>query len=249
MLKPKGIMIMKMKRSAFAAGLTGVLFLSVLGVGAAPATNAAAQAAAEVPGLPRVLIIGDSISIGYTPFVQELLKGRANVIHAPGNNSSTVTGLKGLDAWLGAKPWDVIHFNWGLHDLKYIDAQTKMTDVATGKQWVPVAEYEKNLTELVGRLKKSGARLIWCSTTPVPAGAKGRVPEDVPNYNAAALRVMQAAGVPVNDLCAVVGSPENRAAMGGRPKDVHYTAAGSKVLAGAVAQAIGQALKPPQPAP
>ncbi len=236
---------MMLKRSAFVACLAGGLVLAVSGVQAAPAKRAAAEAVAETPGLPRVLIIGDSISIGYTPFVTELFKGRANIVHAPGNNASTVTGLKSLDAWLGSNRWDVIHFNWGLHDLKYIDAQTKMTDVAAGKQWVPVAEYEKNLTELVQRLKKTGAKLIWCSTTPVPEGVKGRVPGDEVIYNAAALRVMQAAGVPVDDLNAVVGTPEHRSAMGGNSKDVHYSAAGYRALAAEAVKAIEQALKQP----
>ena len=236
---------MNMKRSAFVSCLTGFVVLAAWVVQAAPA----AKVAAEIPGLPRVLIIGDSISIGYTPFVKELFKDRANIVHAPGNNESTVRGLERLDAWLGSNRWDVIHFNWGLHDLKYIDAQIKMTTVAAGKQWVPVTDYEKNLHELVQRLKKTGARLIWCSTTPIPEGVVGRVPGDETRYNAAALKIMQAEGVQVDDLNAFVGTPQNRAAMGGRPKDVHYSDAGSKALAGIVAQAIEQALKQPKPTP
>ena len=219
----------------------GVL-CAVLGWGgalAAPAKKADAPkkpaAVPEVPGLPRVLIIGDSISIGYTPFVQKLLKDKANIIHAPGNNESTARGLEHLDAWLGPKKWDVIHFNWGLHDLKYIDEKTKIADVSQGKQWVPVEVYEKNLTELVQRLKKTGAKLIWCTTTPVPEGAHGRVPGEEAKYNAAALRVMQAAGVPVDDLCAFV-APQ-RAKLG-LLKDVHYTSAGYAALAGEVVKAL-----------
>ena len=206
------------------------------GTGFAQAADAAAAK------LPRVLIIGDSISMGYTPFVKELLKGKAEVVHTKENNESTVRGLQKLDAWLGSNTWDVIHFNWGLHDLKYVDAQTKMTDIDKGKQWVPVEQYEPNLKTLVQRLKRTGAKLVWCSTTPVPEGVKGRVPGEEAKYNAAALRVMQAEGVPVDDLCAVVGTPQNRAAMGGRPKDVHYTDAGYRALAAEVVKAIEKAL-------
>ncbi len=192
--------------------------------------------------LPRVLIIGDSISIGYTPFVKDLFKGKAEIIHAPGNSESTARGLEKLDAWLGTNTWDVIHFNWGLHDMKYIDAHTKMTDVAKGKQWVPVDQYEPNLRTLVQRLKKTGAKLVWCSTTPVPTGVFGRIPGQETVYNAAALRVMQAEKVPVDDLCAFVGTPEHRIALGGRLKDVHYNADGYQALAGEVAKAISAAL-------
>ena len=241
---------MSQPRRTFVTALSFSLFLAAGASLAAPATNAAAQAVAEIPGLPRVLIIGDSISIGYTPFVSEQLKGRANVIHAPGNNAATVTGLKRLDAWLGAKKWDVIHFNWGLHDMKYIDPATAETDMAKlvavdkGRQWVPAEPYEANLLKLVQRLKQTGAALVWCSTTPVPDGAAGRVPGDVAPYNAAARRVMQAEGVPVNDLNAFVGTPEQRLAMGGKPRDVHYTDAGSQALAGEVVKAIERALQP-----
>ena len=210
---------------------------------AAPTKKAAAPKktaeAPEVAGLPRVLIIGDSISLGYTPFVRQHFKDKANIIHAPGNNESTARGLEHLEAWLGPKKWDVIHFNWGLHDLKYIDEKTKIADISKGKQWVPVETYEKNLTELVQRLKKTGAKLIWCSTTPVPEGVMGRVPGEEVKYNAAALRVMQTAGVTVNDLCAFVKPQREKL---GKPKDVHYTNAGSEALAGEVSKAIEAAL-------
>jgi hypothetical protein len=69
-----------------------------------------------VAGLPRVLLIGDSISMGYTLDVRELLKGKANVHRIPTNGGPTTNGLKNIKAWLGDSKWDVIHFNWGLHD-------------------------------------------------------------------------------------------------------------------------------------
>src|SRR5689334_21790630 len=72
----------------------------------------------DEPGLPRILLIGDSISIGYTVTVRTMLAGKANVHRIPENGADTANGLKKLDAWLGDARWDVIHFNWGLHDLK-----------------------------------------------------------------------------------------------------------------------------------
>lgn len=197
---------------------------------------------------PQVLIIGDSISIGYTPIVKVALSNRMDVVHAPGNSAATVTGLRRLEQWLGEKKWDAIHFNFGLHDMKVVDPATAGTDMAKlvpvgkGTQWVPVDQYEANLRQLVQRLKRSGAALVWCSTTPVPEGAVGRVPGGEVAYNEAAFRVMQAEGVRVNDLWTFVGPPEQRLAMGGRVKDVHYTDAGSKALAGEVVKAIEAAL-------
>ncbi|MDD4101886.1 MAG: SGNH/GDSL hydrolase family protein [Kiritimatiellae bacterium] len=192
--------------------------------------------------LPRVLIIGDSISIGYTPFVQAALSNKMEVVHAPGNNASTERGLAKLEEWLGKGKWDVIHFNWGLHDLKHIDEKGKITEIREGRQWVPLEQYETNLRVLTQRLKKTGAKLIWCSTTPVPEGARGRVTGSETTYNDVALRVMRDEGVQVNDLHAFVGSAERRLEIGGKKRDVHYTAAGSRALAVEVVKAIEQAI-------
>jgi len=75
--------------------------------------------------LPRILLIGDSISIGYTPYVVEMFQGRAEVIHNQGNAGPTGNGLAKIDEWLGDGDWDVIHFNWGLHDLCYRHPESK----------------------------------------------------------------------------------------------------------------------------
>ncbi len=199
----------------------------------------------DQPGLPRVLLIGDSISIGYTLDVRKLLEGKANVHRIPTNGGPTPNGLTNLKTWLGDKKWDVIHFNWGLHDVKFIvgEDKAKIVPVETpaAKHQVEVGEYEKNLTALVAQLKTTGAKLIWCSTTPVVAGTPGRRTEDVPNYNEAAARVMKAAGVATNDLYAYALP---RLGDGNQlPQNVHFSPAGSKMLAEKVAAEIGAALQ------
>lgn len=138
----------------------------------------------DKPGLPRVLLIGDSISIGYTVPVRELLEGKANVHRIPMNGGPTMNGLANLKAWLGDSKWDVIHFNWGLHDLKYRGSNNEnLADpqLPTSHQQVPLPDYEKNLAKLVKQMHATGAKLIWCSTTPVPEDAAGRVVGDVKN--------------------------------------------------------------------
>ena len=82
--------------------------------------NAAMAQIEDVEGLPRILLIGDSISIGYTVPVRNKLKGKANVHRPRTNCGPTTKGVAEIDAWLGDGKWDVIHFNWGLHDLKYM---------------------------------------------------------------------------------------------------------------------------------
>src|SRR3954471_24515888 len=100
--------------------------LSLCGVSAfclaqSPAPNPAFREIKDVAGLPRVLLIGDSISIGYTEPVRMLLSGTANVHRIPTNGATTANGVENLDSWVGTKHWDVIHFNFGLHDLRYMD--------------------------------------------------------------------------------------------------------------------------------
>lgn len=214
----------------------------------AKAPNPAYAAVEDVAGLPRVLLIGDSISIGYTLATREQLKGKANV-HRPATNCGpTKTGLAHLDAWLATggagKKWDVIHFNWGLHDLKHVgDDGSKIVDVKTpgSRRQISPEDYRANLETLVARLKATGAKLIWRNTTPVPEGAKGRVVEDVPLYNGIAAEVMKEAGIPTHDLYAFALERLPQIQL---PADVHFTPAGSAVLAEDVARAIEAALRP-----
>ncbi len=191
----------------------------------------------DVPGLPRVLLIGDSISIGYTLAVRELLDGVANVHRPPTNCGPTLRGLAQLDDWLGEKLWDVIHFNFGLHDLKYIARDSdprhagKLVAVDEGEQMVPLKVYARNLERLTERLQETGAALVWCATTPVPVGAKGRVPGHAATYNRAAATVMGRLGVPIHDLHAFADA---RLADIQQPANVHFSREGSRMLAESV---------------
>jgi len=196
----------------------------------------------EEPGLPRVLLIGDSISIGYTLPTRALLKGKVNLHRIPTNGGPTIKGLEQIDAWLGKKKWDVIHFNWGLHDLKYMgpNGENLFPKEKGGKVQVPIQEYEKNLERLVVRLKKTNANLVWRNTTPVPPGSKGRYVGDSVKYNAAAAHVMIRHGIPTHDLFTMSKQRMKEIML---PANVHYTKDGSEVLGREVATVILEALK------
>ncbi len=191
------------------------------------------------PDLPRVLLIGDSISIGYTLPVRAALTGTANVHRPPENCAHTWRGLEALDRWLGKGKWDLIHFNWGLHDLKYVDADGKLSLPPKGKQVSTLEQYQSNLEELVQRLERTGAKLVWRPTTPVPPGAGGRFPEDQGRYNEAARRVVQRHGILVDDMNAFIareGIPHIR------PDNVHFSKEASAQLAANSAALIRSAL-------
>ena len=198
----------------------------------ADAKKAPPAAQPDDPALPRVLLIGDSISMGYTQPVRELLKGKANLHRIPANGGPTSNGLKNLKAWLGTGKWDVIHFNFGIHDAKFMKP---------GEQQVPPADYEKNLRELVKQLQATGAKLLWATTTPIPDGelSPARTFDKVPTYNAIAQKVMAENGVAINDLNAAI-TPHLAKLQ--NPRDVHFNKEGSEFLAKEVAAKIAAQL-------
>lgn len=174
------------------------------------------------PKLPRVLLIGDSVSRAYTQGVRTSLEGKANVHRAPENCGPTKNGLKKLDIWLGDGKWDIIHFNFGIHDRS-----------------TPPADYEKNLREIVARLKKTNAKLIWATTTPIPPDSPQYDARPMVKLDEIALNVMKENGVAIDDLhnhiLPTLAEHQN-------PKDVHFNAAGYDKLAAKVTASILESL-------
>ena len=188
--------------------------------------------------LPKVLIIGDSISIGYMKALPGLLKDKAIVTHNPGNAGHTGMGLANIKRYIGDGKWDVIHFNWGLWDLCYRNPKSKnqgRRDKVNGTVTHSLEQYETNLRKLVKELKSTDAVLIWASTTPVPDGEAGRVKGDELKYNAVAAKIMAENKIAINDLHAHM---TKRLKDFEKKGDVHYSPAGSKYLAEKVAASV-----------
>jgi len=228
------------------------LHRSVVAAGLVCGILASTTFAADTPK-PRILILGDSISIGYTPFVQELLKNEAVVVRPMANEKQaencegTTKGVEAVERWLKLQGghWDVIHFNFGLHDLKQVDPVTKKnSNEATGVHQADPDVYERQLRQIVAALKKTNARLIYALTTPVPNGGVKPYRDvlDPLRYNEIALRVMEQNGVAVNDLYAVA-LPRLKEIQ--QPINVHFTKQGSQLLAEAVVASIRGALARP----
>ncbi len=202
------------------------------------------------PTLPNVLILGDSISIGYTRNVRAELAGKANVFrpmngknkNSPDNCGDTEMGLDGLERWLAGQKWSVIHCNWGLWDVCYRvpgKPKTGNRDKVNGKIAFTQEQYVANLDKIVTRLQATGAKVIWASTTWIPEEEIGRVAGDEVRYNAAAAALMEKKKIPVNDLHALTAGWAGKFS---KPGDVHYNAAGSALLGKQVAAAIASAL-------
>lgn len=194
--------------------------------------------------LPNILILGDSISIGYYPTVKEVLEGKANVMRPfksdgkPENCQGTTNGIANIDRWIGTTKWDIIHFNFGLHDLKHIEPETKNNSRNLDDPvQADIKHYRKNLQAIIEKLKLTGAKLVFATTTPYPdkLGSQIRSPGMYKKYNKAALKVMKKNDIPINDLYSFV-LPQMEKIM--RPNNVHFTKEGSKILGEQVAKYI-----------
>ncbi len=205
-------------------------------------------------GLPNVLIYGDSISIDYTTNLRALLHEEANVyrLHTNGGDSGEmIAKITTLETEMRAESvedrwefdWDVIHFNVGLHDLKYVNAQGQLDN--NGEQVHSLEDYKLNLRAGIDFLKDHapGARLVFALTTPVPANSLGRVEGDAALYNAAAREVLaEYPEIVVNDLHAF--TLPNQTEWWVAPGDVHYNLTGRNAQAMRVAGFVRQALSP-----
>lgn len=179
---------------------------------------------ADDPKLPRVLLIGDSVSRGYTLAARKALVGKANVHRAPANCGPTATALKKLNVWLAKGNWDVIHFNFGIHDRRTLPA-----------------DYESRLETIVERLKETGAKLIWASSTPIPSDWKEgpEMKTALEEKNVIAARVMKKHGVEIDDLFTFI-TPHLSETQ--NPKDVHFNGKGYDLLGKQVAKQIATTL-------
>ena len=197
--------------------------------------NAAMRVPAEEPKkadankakLPKVLLIGDSISSGYSKEVQNQLRDKAEVVQA--GCGYTTPALEKLDEWLALADWDVIHFNFGLNDFEGAPPR------------VSTVQYERNLREIVRKLKGAKCELIWCSTTPITPGKLSSVRDyrDVPRYNEVACKVMKDNKISVNDLYSFTLPRLKELQI---EEDVHFKPDGYVVLAKQVASAIDRHL-------
>ena len=204
------------------------------------------------PALPNVLIYGDSISIMYTQRVRKKLDGKANVyrLHRNGGHSGLFIEnmTKMHEAMRDEKlsqpwtfDWDVIHFNVGLHDLKYLSGNR--LDKKNGKQVASLDTYKKNLGEIVAYLKTLApdAKLVFATTTPVPKGESGRVAGDSQKYNEVAKEVMRDfPEIAINDLYQF--TKPNHSKWWSKPGDVHYKMQGRNAQGDEVSRTVLESL-------
>ncbi len=186
---------------------------------------------ANETNLPRVLLIGDSITRAYYPEVEKQLTGKACVGRlATSAFLSDPILLKEIAMVLDEYQFDVIHFNNGMHGWQHSEA-----------------EYQKAFPEFLAVIKTHAphAQLVWASTTTLkaspklPAGSQTQATDErVAARNDIALEYIVPAGIDVDDLNLLTrGHPELHS------DNVHFNDQGIALQAAQVAAHVEKLLK------
>ena len=214
--------------------------------------------AARVEKLPDVLILGDSISLGYTGMVKAKLKGVANVSRPACNCGPSQFYLSSMKGWVGTNRWDVIHVNFGIWDNHYLKGASNGMGLYWGREVTnalppiargtairdlgfrirtPAKEYEKNMRTILGYLKTRADRVVFGLTTPLQAWQGDDRCGRIRVYNEIATAVCEDLNVEVDDLYAVAERNLDKQSDG-----VHYHPAGYEALAESVVRSVTNAL-------
>jgi len=203
------------------------------------------RAEVKDPKLPRILVIGDSISMGYRGFITEHFKGKAYVDYWVGGTWFGSDALKDGDktpakiAWKGVfsnGPYDVISWN------------SMTLHMWSPKQaWrCPEESIVPNFSNMVEFLKDEAPKthFIWVRCTPVRAiQSDGTQTLDGPDnermvkYNDIVDTVMKKEGIPEVDLYAIA-EKQSLASFKGSQDNVHWGPEVSKVFADAIIKEI-----------
>ena len=183
---------------------------------------------ADKDDLPRVLLIGDSITRGYFGEVEKHLTGKAYCARlATSKCVSDPSFLDEVQLLLKHYRFAVIHFNNGLHGWGYTEEQ-----------------YQQGLAETVDAIKKQAAdaQLIWATTTPVRERGDlkkfGERTERVKVRNRLAAEIMQARDIPTDDLYGLVEDQSGWYSEDG----THFNTQGKAAQAEQVAESVAELL-------
>jgi len=185
---------------------------------------------ANETNLPRVLLIGDSISRDYYPEVEKRLAGKAFVARLA--TSRFVTDpvlLRELELVLNQERFDVVLFNNGMHGWQHSEE-----------------EYQKAFPKLVKTIlaRAPKAKLLCATTTPLRDGkditydTKAKYSDErIAARNAIVAEIVDAQKIPIVDLNAAVrGHPEYHS------DNVHFNGQGAQILATQVSKEVEKLL-------
>ena len=185
--------------------------------------------------MKRIVLVGDSIRMGYQETVRAELAGWADVWGPDQNGGTSENVLSHLGEWVLARCPNVLHINCGLHDLRKEFGQNTAA--------VPLSAYTDNVRTILTRVKtKTDAIVVWALTTPVNQEWHNknkpfdRYEKDVATYNTVAAGIAQELGIVVNDLFAtVIAAGRDEILL---PDGVHFRPEGYALLGKSVAACI-----------
>ncbi len=189
--------------------------------------------------MKKVLLLGDSIRMGYQQYVKEALTGEYEVRYPEDNGRFAAYTLWQVNQELKWNPdIELVHFNNGYWDM---NIESPMTEAIH-----PVEEYLSFLRRIVALCRQCGAKVVFATTVPIledgaagdNTGVQGTINYSnawVKTYNAAAVALMEELEVPVNDLYALCMKDDRRY----KCEDLlHLTEEGSRCCAAQVAEYV-----------
>ncbi len=189
--------------------------------------------------MKNVLILGDSIRMGYDKSIKKSLEGIANVRYPEENCRFASYFLRHFHEYMRAfegEKIDVIHFNAGLWDCLRLFGEEPHT---------PLEIYAYYMERICVRIKKLApeAKVIFASSTSVLSEKMEpdikRYNEEIEEYNKAAVEIVKKYGFEVNDLYSISATlPESA-----HSDAVHYyTKEGTEAFAAPTLEYISKAL-------
>lgn len=149
--------------------------------------------------MKRVVLIGDSICIGYGRYVKGRLRNRAEVLVPEETSGNSRNILANLDHWAIDVYPQVVHLNCGLHDIR--------RETGSDTTAISLEEYKHNVRRIFERLKReTKAKVIWATTTPVlerwhrENNKFDRLEKDLIDFNIAAANIAEEMHVPIDNL-------------------------------------------------
>ncbi|MBR6793656.1 MAG: SGNH/GDSL hydrolase family protein [Clostridia bacterium] len=189
--------------------------------------------------MKKIVLLGDSIRMGYDKYVKTALEGVAEVYYPSENCKFTQNVLRMIGSWSSEWPReeiDLVHWNVGGWDLLHLDEAALSTPEYYGYM---IGRIDRKLRELF-----PGAKIVFALTAHVNesgnTASHGRYNAEIEQYNQVAIDALKQSGTRINDLYTISVLAAERGAMSDRSH--YYTDEGRRLLGGQVIRIICEEL-------
>ena len=151
--------------------------------------------------MKKVVLIGDSVRLGYDKYVKDALKGSAEVLYPQDNCRFAEYVLRYAHEWKTKENWgddvDLVHWNAGLWDVLELFGDEPLTSIDY---------YEKAITRIDKRLRMlfPKAKIVFATSTSVKEELSPpnftRHNKNIEKYNSVAIKALSSTDTIINDL-------------------------------------------------